>query len=158
MIDAGGLLAVSRRLGDAAIDPAVWPEIMEEISTAIGATGAILLQSDVRTPDVPRSAGVREAANCYFAEGWHLRDIRARGVPLLLQGEKVFIDQDVATADELRKSPYFNEYWHASACDSARQSGSRPVQAFGRWQYSGRLPRDALNRRIRTRSVSFRPG
>ena len=104
------MLAISNRLGDAAIDPAIWPEIMEQISACVGATGAALLQSDIRTPDIPRTAGVDEVISSYFAHGWHTRDVRAeRGVPLLMSGKKVVSDQDIVTPDEIRRSVFFNE-------------------------------------------------
>lgn len=109
-VDGRQLLAVSARLGDAALDPAIWPEIMEQISLAVGATGAVLLQSDVRTADVPRTTGVGELVNNYFARRWDVRDMRGeRGVPMLLRGDNVFIDQDVVTPDEVRQSAFYNE-------------------------------------------------
>ncbi len=108
--DPERLLAIGRRLGDAVINPSIWLEIMQQISTAVGATGAALLQSDVRTPDIPRTPGVDEAFRNYFAEGWHTRDIRAeRGVPLLLSGARVVVDQDIVTPDEMRQLPYFKD-------------------------------------------------
>jgi hypothetical protein len=51
---------VSHRLGEAVLDPLMWPVLMEDICTAVGAKGAALLQSDVRTEDIPRTAGVTE--------------------------------------------------------------------------------------------------
>lgn len=102
-IDQKRLQKTSVRLGDAAIDPAIWPEVMEEICAAAGATGAALLQSDVRTPDIPRTSGVDDYFRDYFADGWHARDIRAeRGVPLLLAGKKVVTDQDILSPEEMR--------------------------------------------------------
>lgn len=109
-IDAEEVLTISRRLGDAALDPAIWPEIMEQVSTAIGAMGAALLQSDVRTSDIPRTASISEATDDYFAAGWHALDIRAaRAVPLLLSGEKVVSDRDILTPAELERSGFYNE-------------------------------------------------
>jgi DNA-binding CsgD family transcriptional regulator len=109
-IDVEGLMAVRDRLGDAVIDPALWPQIMEQISSAAGATGAFLLQSDIRTPDVPRSEGVRDLIDYYFAEGWHIRDARApRGIPLLLSGERVVTDEDIGTADGVRQLDFYKE-------------------------------------------------
>ena len=108
--NATQLLKVQARLGDAAVDPAIWPEIMEQISACVGATGAALLQSDIRTPDIPRTAGVDEVINSYFAHGWHTQDVRAvRGVPLLVSGKKVVSDQDIVTTEEIRQSVFFNE-------------------------------------------------
>ena len=104
------LLDVSSRLGDAVIDPAVWPEIMQEICTAAGTLGAGLLQSEIRTPDIPRTAGAGEIFRSYFANGWHQRDIRAeRAVPLLLSGQKVVTDQDILSPEEIQRSGLHNE-------------------------------------------------
>lgn len=110
-VDATRLAAVGARLGDAVIDPAIWPDVMDEISAAVGAAGAGLLQTDVRTPDIPRSAGVSDVFNAYFVDGWHVRDVRAeRGVPLLLRGEKVVIDQDILTPEEIRGYPFYQDH------------------------------------------------
>jgi hypothetical protein len=83
---------------------------MEEICTAVGSTGAMLLQSDVRTPDVPRTASIDEALRAYFGGAFHLADVRAeRGVPLLLSGSPVVIDQDFVTPDDIRSDAMYNE-------------------------------------------------
>lgn len=104
------LQAVSARLGDVIIDPALWLELMAQVSAAVGATGAVLLQSDARTLDVPRTAGVEELISHYFAAGWHTRDLRAqRGWPLLARGAKVISDQDIVAPEEMRHSPYYAE-------------------------------------------------
>lgn len=109
-LDRKGLGSVRARIGDAVIDPALWPEIMEQISRAVAASGAVLLQSDVRGSDVPRTAGVAEMISNYFANGWHTRDIRAdRGIPLLLAGQKVVTDQDILTPEEMTRSDYYAE-------------------------------------------------
>lgn len=109
-IDTGGLEKISARLGDVVIDPALWPDLMEEVSAAVGATGAALLQSDVRTPDIPRSAAVDEGFSAYFAHGWHVSDVRAeRGVPLLMAGHRVVTDQDIVTPEEIERLPFYNE-------------------------------------------------
>jgi len=109
-IDTAGLRKVCARLGDAVIDPVVWPEILEQISAAVGAIGAVLLQSDARTSDVPRSAGIDEMINAYFGNGWHTRDLRAdRGFTLIQKGEVVVTDQDIVTPDEMQRSFYYNE-------------------------------------------------
>ena len=104
-VNLEGLQRAAARLGDAAINPTVWPDVMEAIATAVGAEGAGLLQSDVRTADIPRTAGVDVAFRDYFAQGWHMRDIRAeRGVPLIIKGANVVIDQDILTPEELQRN------------------------------------------------------
>jgi DNA-binding CsgD family transcriptional regulator len=113
-IDTGGLDKVCARLGDAVIDPGIWPEILGQISAAVGATGAVLLQSDVGTSDIPQSphsAGVSELLSAYFGNGWHTHDLRAdRTFPRLLKGQKVIIDQDIVTPEEMKRLAYFNEF------------------------------------------------
>jgi DNA-binding CsgD family transcriptional regulator len=109
-VDSEALLRTSARLGDAVVDPRVWPQILDEISSAVGAVGSALLQSDVRTPDIPRTEAVNDVFDLYFREGWHTRDIRAeRGVPLLLRGHQVVMDQDILTPDEIRRCDYYQE-------------------------------------------------
>jgi DNA-binding CsgD family transcriptional regulator len=113
-IDTTRLESACARLGDAAIEPAIWPEILGQISAAVGATGAVLLQSDVGTSDIPHSphsAGVSELLRAYFGNEWHTRDLRAdRGFPLILKGQKVVIDQDIVTPHEMKRLAYFNEF------------------------------------------------
>jgi DNA-binding CsgD family transcriptional regulator len=104
------LQRVARELGEVALDPSAWPKIMEQISAAAGGSGAVLLQSDVRTPDVPRTPSVDALMRTYFADGWHVRDVRAaRCVPRLLAGERVVTDGDIFTRDEMRSLGMYNE-------------------------------------------------
>jgi DNA-binding CsgD family transcriptional regulator len=98
------------RLGEAALDPTIWPEIMEQISTTLGATGAVLLQSDIRTPDVPRTRSLDGLARRYFGDGWATRDVRGnKGIPLLARGAPVIIDQDFVTSDQMQRDPFYND-------------------------------------------------
>jgi hypothetical protein len=108
-IDRSRLDAACSRFGDVVIDPAVWPDLMIEVCSAVGARGAVMLQADQRTGDVPWTDSVTDVFRSYFADGWHARDIRARGAPLLLKGKPVITDEDVVTAEERRRSPFYNE-------------------------------------------------
>jgi DNA-binding CsgD family transcriptional regulator len=110
-IDAGGLKKACERLGEAAVDPASWPDVMADICNSVGAVGAVLFQSDIRTP---RTASIDHGIQRYFKDGWHQRDLRARGVALLQQGRKVIADEDVFTPEEMRRAPYFNELIYKS--------------------------------------------
>jgi hypothetical protein len=96
------------RLGHAAVDPSAWPEIMDGICQAVGASAALLLQSDVRTPDVPRTQSIEEAAQLYFANNWQETDPRASGFPRMMAGE-IITDHDILTPEQIRADPMYNE-------------------------------------------------
>jgi DNA-binding CsgD family transcriptional regulator len=105
------LFAVGSSLGDAVIDPAIWPNILEQITVAAGAVGAALLRSDIETPDIPRTASTVESFKHYFGDGWYTRNTLAqRGFPLLGRGQKVISDQDVVTAEEMKCLDFYNEF------------------------------------------------
>jgi DNA-binding CsgD family transcriptional regulator len=101
---------VCGRLGDIVIDPQQWPTLLTDLSVAIGARGAGLLQTDVRTQDIPRSTSIDETFADYFASGWHVAgDLRTRGVSRSLKGE-VFGDDDVVTPEEMRRDPFYDTF------------------------------------------------
>ncbi len=111
MLDVDRLNAASKRLGDAVISPSTWPRLMEEICQAVGATGATMLQSDVRTSDVPMTPSLAEYLQNYFANNYHVSDVRAvRGVPRLLAGAPVIADEDIFSSEQdmLRDPLYAN--------------------------------------------------
>jgi DNA-binding CsgD family transcriptional regulator len=106
------LMKATARLGDVVVDPAAWPEILDAMSRAVGAEGAILLQSDVRTPDVPRSTSISELVDIYFRNGWQNSDIRnIRGPRLRQRGQTVVIDQDILSPEEMRRDWTYNEIY-----------------------------------------------
>jgi DNA-binding CsgD family transcriptional regulator len=142
-VDPDLLERASRRVWDTAIDPGAWPEVMQEISTAAGATGALLLQPDVRTADVPHTASIAALADEYFKRGWHARDVRAEaGLPLLLRGERVVIDQDVLTPEQRARHVFYSEWliprrfgWFAAV--GFRAGAARWVLSMQRTQDEG---------------------
>jgi DNA-binding CsgD family transcriptional regulator len=101
---------VSTLLGETVLDPSAWPRVMDTICRVVYAKGAVLLQSDVSTFDVPRTEAAAELVETYFNDGWYLRDTRAvRGIPLLKRGARVIIDQDIISQDEMALDPSYNE-------------------------------------------------
>lgn len=109
-IDLDKLRRASVRLGEAVLDPAFWPELMEEVCVALDARGALLVKSDDRAPETtPCTESIREIVDAYFREGWHKRDLRTRGIPLLNHGAAVFTDQEITTAEERAWQPYYGE-------------------------------------------------
>jgi hypothetical protein len=101
------------RLGDAVVDSGQWPGVMEDMSRAIRAEGAVLLQcDDVQTPDVPRTTAVSEFIDNYFNGGWHLGEVRAaRCIPLMQRGLPVVMDQDILSPDEMSRDKSYNEFY-----------------------------------------------
>jgi hypothetical protein len=127
---------VNLRLGDTVTDPSIWPEVMQEICTAVNSTGAALLQSDVRGPGVPITGGVAGLFRNYFDNSWHTRDVRAdRGVPLLQQGRAVVTDQDFVSPDEMRALPFYNECVFSTGFQWFAAVGFRAGSAL--WGLSG---------------------
>lgn len=108
-VDIGRLQSVSNRLGEAVLDPAMWPLLMEDICGATSAFGACLLQSDIRTPDVPMTTSAREYFKSYFDDQYNVNDVRAiRGVPLLMAGRPIVSDQDIFSSEtEMLRDPLY---------------------------------------------------
>jgi DNA-binding CsgD family transcriptional regulator len=108
--DEHELQLAASRLGETILDSRQWPDVMEDICKAVGASGAVLLQSETRTADVPRTKSIEDLAKPYFSEGWHLDDPRAaRSIPLVLRGRTVLGDEDIFTPEEISRSPFHNE-------------------------------------------------
>jgi DNA-binding CsgD family transcriptional regulator/PAS domain-containing protein len=105
-------ILISSQLSEVVVHPIKWEFFLEKISGAIGATGAALLQSDVRTNNIPRTKSVDDLFNQYFEDGWHMRDIRTRSIPMLLRG-RVAGDDDITSPDEMRSHPYYAELLRA---------------------------------------------
>jgi DNA-binding CsgD family transcriptional regulator len=101
---------VTARLGDVVLDPQGWPSFMDDICAAVGATGAAMLQSDIRTEDIPRTKSISDYfTKTYFPSNLHLTDIRAaRGVPLMLTGAEVITDADLFDSErEMLRDPLY---------------------------------------------------
>jgi DNA-binding CsgD family transcriptional regulator len=110
VIDLRKLDEVTARLGDVVLDPAGWPSFMDEVCAAVGATGAAMLQSDIRTEDIPRTDSISDYfTRTYFPSNLHLTDIRAaRGVPRLLAGTDVITDADLFESEaEMLRDPLY---------------------------------------------------
>jgi DNA-binding CsgD family transcriptional regulator len=109
-IDFDQLEKACRRLGEAVLEPAAWPVLMEQICRPLGVAGAVLLQTDVRTPDMPRTEAVDALARAYFAGEWRTREIWSqRAAHQFSQGKKAVIDTQLLTRDEMAASPLVHE-------------------------------------------------
>jgi DNA-binding CsgD family transcriptional regulator len=108
-LEIGLLERAKSRLGEAVLDPGQWPSLMEAICAASGTAGAGLLQTDVRTPNVPVTPSIAHVFKYYFDNNLHVEDIRAaRGMPLLLSGRKAVRDQDMFRSEtEMLRDPLY---------------------------------------------------
>jgi DNA-binding CsgD family transcriptional regulator len=118
-IESSDFSRIQARLGEVALDPGRWRDLLEDMCRAVGAEGASLRQAGVRTSDVPYTASMEERTKAYFKEGWHLRDIRVPRLQRLLASSSrplapAFCDEDMFGYDELksliRKEAYFNDF------------------------------------------------
>jgi DNA-binding CsgD family transcriptional regulator len=118
-IEFSGLSRVHARMGEVALDPGRWRNLLEDMCGVVGAEGASLRQAGVRTTDVPYTESMESLTEVYFKEGWHLRDIRVPRVQSLLASSSrplapAFCDEDMFGYDELqtliRKDSYFNDF------------------------------------------------
>lgn len=108
-MDFALLAGLQKRFGEAALDPACWPSLMQEICHAAATTGAGMLQSDIRSADIPTTDSVRGMFDSYFENNLHIDDVRAmRGVPKILAGAAVISDQDLFTSErEMLRDPLY---------------------------------------------------
>lgn len=117
-IELSGVSRIHARLGEAAVDPGKWRDLLEEMCRAVGAEGASLRQAGVRTSDVPYTASMEDLTRVYFREEWHLRDIRVPRVQSLFASSQpvapAFCDADMFSYDEMRQlfrqDAYFNDF------------------------------------------------
>jgi DNA-binding CsgD family transcriptional regulator len=109
VIDVRALEKVVAKLPGLVLEPAGLVGTMEEISKASRSEGAVLLQADVRTPDVPHTPGISDLFKTYFGEGWHTRDTRVRAIPKIVK-TGIGVDQDFATPELLKRDAFYNEF------------------------------------------------
>lgn len=99
---------IAGRLEQAALDHTLWADVLDDLSHRVDAMGAILLLADKRLPGAPFSFGIGDLVADYFKDGWHTRDLRARGVPTMIRNG-VFTDDDIFTREETARLPYYND-------------------------------------------------
>jgi len=96
-------------LMDTAVDPSQWPAAMEMLARYSGSVGTVLFPVKGRGPGTPHSASMGEGLETYFRDGWHLRDERIRGLPLI-KSQGIFVDQDFASDEEISSSDYYRGF------------------------------------------------
>lgn len=109
------LQLITDRLQDAALNPGLWSDRLHELSIMVGGVGAVLVSSDHKLSGAPVSQGISEMIEDYYREGWNKKDIRFRGLDLVLRNG-VTVDQEFITKEEMRTSPYYNEWLRKFGC------------------------------------------
>jgi hypothetical protein len=106
----GDLNRIENAFADAALDPALWTHALEVASQETGSWGATLLPlSGHALPNVPASQATGEVLEHYFRDGWHLRDQRHAGIPLLMRAGAVD-DTDFVDPEVMKRHPYYQEF------------------------------------------------
>ena len=100
---------VADRLQQAVFDPTLWSSILADVSHCAGGAGAVLFSVDRRLLEQPASPDLADMTDDYQKSGWHERDERYRGAPIMLR-KGVAVDQDFISPDEMRRSAYYQDF------------------------------------------------
>ncbi len=99
----------------AALEPGLWPDLLQRVSHHAGAFGAILISEAHRIPVPPISPALEPLMGRYYGEGWNRRDIRFKGVDIALRSGSV-TDQQIFTDEEMRRAPYYQDLLRPEGC------------------------------------------
>ncbi len=102
----------------AVVAPETWPAALHAFARATNSVGCLFYPKDQAQALVhlPISPDIREFIAAFVNEGWYLQDVRAsRGWPQLATrgGEAILTDDDIASPEERRSSPYFQDFHRA---------------------------------------------
>lgn len=104
------LAAVEGAFADAALRPEIWTRALEAVASTTESRGALLLPLSggvLRT--LPFTESLSDSFETYVNDGWHLRDERIRGVPLM-QKTGVVDDLDIVSVETMGAHPYYQEF------------------------------------------------
>lgn len=129
-IDIKRLQRASMHLSDVVAEPARWTEVLEEITTAVGAIGAGLIPQ-TGSEGAVATANLRDCLETYVRESWTEQDsvshLRARA--LLMRGE-IAIDRDLLVP-MTRGRRFSRSSCRASTASGGRASGFAVAQISG---------------------------
>jgi DNA-binding CsgD family transcriptional regulator len=103
----GSLQDATAALGEAIAAPELWPGLLQDLATALGATGAAIISLDGIGPVTP---SVADGFAVYVEERWYEgdRDPRKRAIPVLAAGG-VVLDTDIMAADEAARAEMYRD-------------------------------------------------
>lgn len=109
---------------DAVLAPQLWDDALARLARSVDAVHALFypINPDRTDPnpidparpiqDLPASRDYKPLLGEYLAGGWHLNHYRAnRSLPLFDAGQRVVIEHDLASDDERRRLPQYNELY-----------------------------------------------
>lgn len=109
---------------DAVLAPELWEDALARLARAFGATHTFFYprNPDANDPNpldparpiqnLPASRDYKPLLGEYLAGGWHLNHYRAqRGIPLFAAGRRVLVEHDLATDEERKRLPQYNELY-----------------------------------------------
>lgn len=112
------------RCYDAVVMPSLWADALQDLASAFGAAAMMFYpyQTNLAAPDprdpkrsftkVPISHEYQELIEEYEKQKWYLNHYRAeRGLPLMIAGQAVVIEQQLATDEERRTSRHYNDFY-----------------------------------------------
>ena len=106
----GDLSRIESAFVEAALDPGLWVRALDIATHETRSFGATLLPlTGIAIPNVPVTEAAGEASEHYFRDGWHLRDQRHAGVPLLMNAG-VIDDSDCIDLNGIGRHPYYQEF------------------------------------------------
>jgi DNA-binding CsgD family transcriptional regulator/PAS domain-containing protein len=109
-IDIAKLDKAMDGLLESAFFPERWTETLEEISRATGSVGAHIMPVRGKfSSGVLTTPNLLEAFGVYFAEEWHRRDFRERGLPIAL-AKGSLIDHDIAGDEEFKHQEFYSDF------------------------------------------------
>lgn len=100
-------------LYDAVVMPETWPAALHNFARATNSVGCLFFPQNQAEAIVqlPVSPDIRDFIQTFVSEGWHHEDIRAiRSWPLAVAGKVILTDDDISTAEERKRSAYFQEF------------------------------------------------
>ena len=102
------LAVIDEAVTRAAIEPSYWVTAMNTVAAATGSAVSVLLPLHGRHPGLPFSEALQPMMQQYFAEGWHTRDERTRGLYIFNQRGS-FSDLDLLPPDEIKRLAYYQD-------------------------------------------------
>lgn len=108
-MDDETLLRAETMFLDAATDPDAWQAALEMVARATRSRGAAILTVEGRGPFVLSTEGMGELSERYVKDGWHQRDFRYAGVPLMKQ-RGIMVDQDIVAPDRMARMDYYADF------------------------------------------------